>query len=72
MRDTRQPDLDRYPELQKAWDRRQFIRSAAAGTAFMALGGALVRLAGDDLSREARAEKRGDGKTRLPPGQRAL
>lgn len=72
MRDTRRPDLDRYPELQKAWDRRQFIRSAAAGTAFMALGGALVRLAGDDLSREARADKRGDGKRRLPPGQRAL
>ena len=72
MRDTRRPDLDRYPELQKAWDRRQFIRSAAAGTAFMALGGALVRLAADDLSREARAEKRTDGKSRLPPGQRAL
>jgi DMSO/TMAO reductase YedYZ molybdopterin-dependent catalytic subunit len=72
VRDTRRPDFDRYPELQKAWDRRQFIRSAAVGTAFMALGGALVRLAGDDLSREARADKRGDGKSRLPPGQRAL
>jgi DMSO/TMAO reductase YedYZ molybdopterin-dependent catalytic subunit len=72
VRDTRRPDLDRYPELQKAWDRRQFIRSAAVGTAFMALGGALVRIAGDDLSREARADKRGDGKSRLPPGQRAL
>lgn len=72
MRDFRRPDLDRYPELQKAWDRRQFIRSAAAGTALMALGGALVRLAGDDLSREARADKRPDGKHRLPPGQRAL
>lgn len=72
MRDPRRPDLDRYPELQKAWDRRQFIRSAAVGTAFMAFGGALVRIAGDDLSREARAEKRSDGKNRLPPGQRAL
>jgi len=72
MREPRRPDLDRYPELQKAWDRRQFIKSAAAGTAFMALGGALVRLAGDDLTREARAEKRSDGKRRLPPGQRAL
>jgi DMSO/TMAO reductase YedYZ molybdopterin-dependent catalytic subunit len=72
VRDPRRPDLDRYPELQKAWDRRQFVKSAVAGTALMALGGALVRLAGDDLTREARAEKRSDGKTRLPPGQRAL
>jgi DMSO/TMAO reductase YedYZ molybdopterin-dependent catalytic subunit len=72
VRDPRRPDLERYPELQKAWDRRQFIRSAAVGTAFMALGGALVRIAGDDLSKEARAEKRSDGKHRLPPGQRAL
>lgn len=72
MRDTRRPDFDRYPELQKAWDRRQFVKSAAAGTALMALGGALVRLAADDLTREARAEKRTDGKNRLPPGQRAI
>jgi DMSO/TMAO reductase YedYZ molybdopterin-dependent catalytic subunit len=72
MRDTRRPDLDRYPELQKAWDRRQFVKSAVAGTALMALGGALVRLAGDDLTRAARAEARSDGRKRLPPGQRAL
>lgn len=72
MRDTRRPDLDRYPELKKAWDRRQFVKSAAVGTVVMAFGGALVRIAGDDLSREARAEKRPDGKNRLPPGQRAL
>ena len=72
MRDPRRPDLERYPDLQKAWDRRQFIRSAAVGTAFMAFGGALVRIAGDDLTKEARAEKRTDGKNRLPPGQRTL
>jgi DMSO/TMAO reductase YedYZ molybdopterin-dependent catalytic subunit len=70
--DSHRPDLDRYPELQKAWDRRQFVKSAAAGTVFMALGGALVRLAGDDLSKQARAEKRPDGRSRLPPGQRTL
>src|SRR4051812_43549299 len=34
----------------------------------MALGGALARIAADDLSKEARA----DGKSRLPPGQRRL
>lgn len=66
------PDLDRYPELKAAWDRRQFIKSAAAGTTLMALGGALLKLAADDMTREARAEKRPDGRPRLPPGQRAL
>lgn len=72
MSDPRRPDLDRYPELQKAWDRRQFIKSAAVGTVFMAFGGALVRIAGDDLTRDARAAQRGDGRERLPPGQRPL
>ncbi|HEY0989516.1 MAG TPA: molybdopterin-dependent oxidoreductase [Kofleriaceae bacterium] len=72
MPDSRRPDLDRYPELKEAWDRRKFIKSAAVGTAFMALGGALVRLASDDVSRQARAEMRPDGRPRLPPGQRAL
>jgi DMSO/TMAO reductase YedYZ molybdopterin-dependent catalytic subunit len=66
------PDLDRYPELQCRWDRRQFIKSAAAGAAVMSLGGALLRIATDDLTRAARAEKRPDGRPRLPPGQRAL
>jgi DMSO/TMAO reductase YedYZ molybdopterin-dependent catalytic subunit len=70
--DSRRPDLDRYPELAAAWGRRQFIKSAAVGTAVVALGGALVKLAGDDLIRSARAEKRGDGRERLPPGQRPL
>jgi DMSO/TMAO reductase YedYZ molybdopterin-dependent catalytic subunit len=67
-----QPDFEKHPELKRAWDRRQFIKSAAAGTAFMAVGGALVRLAADDLTKSARAEKRGDGRARLPPGQRTL
>jgi DMSO/TMAO reductase YedYZ molybdopterin-dependent catalytic subunit len=66
------PDLDRYPELKRAWDRRQLIKSAAAGTVFMAFGGALLRIAADDLTRTARAEKRPDGRPRLPPGQRAI
>ena len=66
------PDLDRYPELKAAWDRRQFIKSAAAGTVFMALGGALVRIAADDLTKEARAEKLPDGRQRVPPGQKVI
>jgi len=69
---TNQPDLDRYPELQAAWDRRQFIKNAAVGTALMAAGGALLRFAADDLTRAARAETRPDGRQRLPPGQRVL
>ncbi|MBA3542189.1 MAG: molybdopterin-dependent oxidoreductase [Deltaproteobacteria bacterium] len=72
MRDPRHPDIDRYPEMQKAWDRRQFIKSAAAGVTMMAVGGSLLRIAADDLTKEARAEKRGDGRARLPPGQRVL
>ncbi len=72
MSDSRRPDLDRYPELKTQWDRRQFIKSAAIGTAFMAVGGSLVRIAADDLTKEARAAKRPDGRPRLPPGQRTL
>jgi DMSO/TMAO reductase YedYZ molybdopterin-dependent catalytic subunit len=53
-------------------DRRAFIRNAAAGTALVALGGALYRLASDDLNRKARAETRADGRPRLPPGQRVI
>jgi len=66
------PDLDRYPELQRSWDRRQFIKSAAVGTVFMAFGGALVRIIGEDLTREASAEKLSDGRKRLPPGQKVI
>lgn len=72
MRDPRLPDLERFPELHARWNRRTFIRSAAAGTALVALGGALYRLAGDDLTRQARAETRADGRRRLPPGQRVI
>jgi DMSO/TMAO reductase YedYZ molybdopterin-dependent catalytic subunit len=58
--------------LKRAWDRRQFIKNAAAGTALVALGGALYRIAADDMTRRAQAEKRADGKKRLPPGQRVI
>jgi DMSO/TMAO reductase YedYZ molybdopterin-dependent catalytic subunit len=69
---SERPDLNRYPELQRSWDRRQVLKAAAAGTAFMALGGTLVRLAADDLTKAARAEQRPDGRVRLPPGQRVI
>jgi DMSO/TMAO reductase YedYZ molybdopterin-dependent catalytic subunit len=38
----------------------------------MGAGGALLRVAADDLTRAARAETRADGRARLPPGQRVL
>ena len=51
-------------------ERRRFIRLAASGTALAALGGFYVL--SDELTREARAQTRPDGKPRLPPGQRVL
>ncbi len=50
--------------------RRRFIRLAASGTALAVLGGYYV--ISDDLTREARAQNRSDGRPRLPPGQRVL
>lgn len=52
--------------------RREFIKTAAAGTLLVAIGGGLYRIAADDLTRKARAEKREDGRRRLPPGQRVI
>ncbi len=69
---ARPPDLVKHPELRAAWDRRQFLKSAAVGTVLMAFGGALLRIAADDLTRAARAEPRPDGRPRVPPGQRTL
>jgi DMSO/TMAO reductase YedYZ molybdopterin-dependent catalytic subunit len=66
------PDLERYPELQRAWDRRQFLKNAAVGTTLLAVGGWLARIAAADLTKEAEAAGRPDGRPRLPPGQRAI
>ena len=60
------------PELQRLEERRSFLKKAAAGTLIVALGGGLYRLASDDLTREARAQVRKDGRKRLPPGQRVI
>ncbi len=59
-------------EVQRSMDRRKFLQNAAAGTVVVALGGALYRVVSDDLTRAARAEKRGDGRPRLPPGQTVI
>jgi DMSO/TMAO reductase YedYZ molybdopterin-dependent catalytic subunit len=51
-------------------ERRRFIRLAASGTTLAALGGLYVL--SDELTREAQAETRPDGRPRLPSGQRVL
>lgn len=56
----------------KPIDRRELIRTAAAGTVIMGLGGALYRLATDDMTKKAMADGRADGKKRIPPGQRLI
>ncbi|RMH41716.1 MAG: molybdopterin-binding oxidoreductase [Deltaproteobacteria bacterium] len=53
-------------------DRRALLRGAAAGTVVVALGGGLYALAADDLTAAARAQRRPDGRPRLPPGQRVI
>jgi DMSO/TMAO reductase YedYZ molybdopterin-dependent catalytic subunit len=63
---------DRTPEIERLDGRRAFLKKAAAGTLLLALGGGVYRLAADDLTRQARAERRRDGRPRLPPGQRVI
>ena len=58
------------PEFEKALARRRFIQTAGAGTVVLALGG--VYLLSDELTREAQAQTRSDGRPRLPPGQRVI
>lgn len=58
--------------VQKMLARREFIRTAAKGTAVVALGGVAWYVLDDELTREARAQRRPDGRPRLPPGQRVL
>jgi DMSO/TMAO reductase YedYZ molybdopterin-dependent catalytic subunit len=62
----------RTPELDRLESRRQFLKKAAAGSLIVAFGGGLYRLASDDMTRAARAQKRTDGRPRLPPGQRVI
>lgn len=50
--------------------RRVFVRQAAAGSVIAVLGG--WYFFNDELTREARAQTRADGKPRLPPGQRVI
>lgn len=60
------------PEVRAAMSRRDFIRSAASGTVVTAMGGGLLWILNDRLTREAQAMTLADGRPRLPPGQRAI
>jgi len=57
-------------ELDRALARRRFIQAAGSGTVVLALGSAYVL--SDELTREAKAQTLGDGRPRLPPGQRVI
>jgi DMSO/TMAO reductase YedYZ molybdopterin-dependent catalytic subunit len=61
---------ERETSLSRLEARRRFIQRAAAGSVVAVLGGAYIL--SDDLTRAARAETRGDGRPRVPPGQRVL
>jgi hypothetical protein len=58
-------------ELQRLLTRRRFVERAANGTAIVALGGCLYAFS-DELTATAHAETRGDGRPRVPPGQRVI
>lgn len=52
--------------------RRDFIRSALAGTTVAAFGGGLWVIASDGATAEAQAQSLPDGRPRLPPGQKVI
>jgi DMSO/TMAO reductase YedYZ molybdopterin-dependent catalytic subunit len=57
-----------HPSVSRAFERRRFLTSAAAGTVVVALG-AHYAIADDD---PRASQRRADGRIRLPPGQRLL
>src|SRR6185503_4495051 len=59
-------------DIERLENRRAFIKKAAAGTLIVAVGGGLYRIVSDDLTRKALAQRRPDGRPRLPPGQRVI
>ena len=65
------PDEAQDP-IARLSSRRDFIKKAAAGTVIVGVAGGLYRLASDDMTKEAQAQSRPDGRRRLPPGQRVL
>lgn len=60
------------PEVSAAMSRRDFLSRAASGTVVTAMGGGLLWILNDRLTREARAQTLADGRPRVPPGQRVI
>lgn len=54
------------PSVLESIERRRFLQTASRGAALFALGGVYA------ITDEARAEKRADGRERVPPGQRVI
>ncbi|MFO0760342.1 MAG: molybdopterin-dependent oxidoreductase [Byssovorax sp.] len=57
-------------EIEMKMERRRFLRGAAAGTVLCVLGGGTYVLAAENDPRAKQV--RGDGRLRLPPGQRII
>jgi hypothetical protein len=58
--------------LVPSMQRRTFLKMVGAGTTIVAFGGGAFVLADDEEERRARATRRADGRSRLPPGQYLL
>lgn len=58
-------------DLMRSIARRDFLLKAASGTVITAFGGGLYVIS-DQLTREAKAQTRNDGRPRLPPGQKVI
>lgn len=65
-------DDSHSPAARRPRGRRDFIRNAAAGTAIVALGGAVYALTRDEETEKARSLSLPDGRPRLPQGQRLI
>jgi DMSO/TMAO reductase YedYZ molybdopterin-dependent catalytic subunit len=66
-----QKEKEARETLDRLLARRRFLERAVAGTVIVAFGGGAWLLR-DDLTREAKAQTRPDGRPRLPPGQRVI
>jgi DMSO/TMAO reductase YedYZ molybdopterin-dependent catalytic subunit len=69
-RSTKDKPFDDY--ITRNQSRRAFLGKLGVGALVVAFGGGLYRLVGSDVERQARAQKRPDGRPRLPPGQRLI
>ena len=58
--------------VARSESRRKFLKQLGVGATIVAFGGVALRLSSSRAERDARAQKRTDGRPRLPPGQRLL